>query len=135
MATRDLQAKVKEVNAFDAQAISTDTTTTGNTVDTLGFESVMLAVQAVSYTDGTYTPIVQESSDDSTYTAVADSDLLPTGSGQEASAALSAAGTFKLGYRGSKRYVRLQIVSSSTSTGATLAGMAVLGDAHDTSDT
>lgn len=135
MATQDLETVVKEVNAFDAQTIASDTTTNGNSIDMQGFQSVVFAGQVANYNDGDYTPLIEESSDNSNWSAVADADLLPTGTGQEAAAQLSAAGTFKLGYRGNERYVRLSIVSANTSTGANVAAMGVQGHPSDSDNT
>lgn len=131
MATQDIQAVVNQVNALDAATISSNTTTVGNSVDMQGYESVVFTGQVANYTDGTYTPLLEESDDNSTFTAVADDDLLPTGTGQEASAALGAAGTFKIGYRGTSRYLRLSIVSTSVTTGANVAAFAIQGHPHD----
>lgn len=107
-------------------AISTSTTTNGNVIDTLGYEGLEFILQSGSYTDGTYTPLIEESdnSDMSSSNAVADEDLV----GTEAAAAVSAANSVKrVGYVGHKRYVRLSIVSAGVSTGATIGAIAVLG--------
>lgn len=124
MASFDLKSNISNLNAFTPAAISTDTTTAGVEIDTLGFESLTFLMRASTYTDGTYTPLIQESdTSGSGYAAVADNDLI----GTEADAALSAAGVSRIGYVGTKRYVKLSFVSASTSTGATLDAVAVLG--------
>ena len=64
------------------------------------------------YTDGSVTPLIEESDDNVTYTAVADADLTNT----EASAALTAAGVSSIGYVGFKRYVRATAVTAASST-------------------
>ena len=133
MAGKDLHSNVKELMGLNAQTISSDTTTNGNIIDTAGYESVVLVFFSGTVTDGTYTPLVQEgaASDLSDAAAVADADLLPDGTGQEATAIFEAAddnAVEKLGYRGSKRYIRPNFVSASTSTGATSMGcIAILG--------
>lgn len=131
MTTRDTFNNLSIVNALDTQVISSDTTTDGEVIDTQGFESLTFSLKSGAYTDGTYTPVIEES-DEVTFggeeNAVADGDLI----GTEADAALSAANTLsKIGYRGSKRYVRLTIVSASTSSGATIGASAIKGHAHD----
>lgn len=124
MASFDLKSNISNLNAFTPAAISTDTTTAGVEIDTLGFESLTFLMRASTYTDGTYTPLIQETDTaGSGYTAVADNDLI----GTEADTALSAAGVSRIGYVGTKRYVKLSFVSASTSTGATLDAVAVLG--------
>ena len=58
------------------------------------------------------TPLIEESDNNSDYTAVADANLTNT----EASAALSAAGVSSIGYVGFKRYVRATAVTAAAST-------------------
>lgn len=127
MASVDSKTNIKENVAFNIQAISSDTTTNGTEVDTQGYESLTFVVQAGTLTDGTYTPSIEESdTSGSGYTAVVDADLV----GTEADAAVDASNEIKrIGYIGKKRYVRLSIVSTSTTTGGTVGGVAILGNA------
>lgn len=127
MAEKDLYNSIEQESAFDSAAISTDTTTNGNIIDTQGFDSITFVADASAYTDGTYTLALQEgdASNLSDATSVAAADLLGG-----AAVAVGAANTPKrLGYKGVKRYVRLQIVSTSTSSGATLHAAAIKGHA------
>lgn len=141
MATQDLVEFTKESIALDVQTISTDTTTDGNDIDMTGYQSVMFAFFTGDYTDGDYEPLIEHADDDGTgspdtYTAVDDDDLLPTGTGQEAARSLGAANAIdQIGYRGSKKFVRLAIVSTSTTTGATVGAVAVQGHPADSSNT
>lgn len=115
--------------ARNTAAISTDTTTAGTIIDTRGYEAVEFIFFSGARTDGTYTPLIEESDDSglSGSNAVADEDLL----GTEAAAAISAANTVKrIGYVGHKRYVRLSVVSTGTSSGATVGAVAILGRAN-----
>lgn len=127
MANRDMHNNILPAVAFNTQAISSDTTTNGTEVDLQGFESLEFIIQSGTITDGTYTPLVEESdTSGSGYTAVADTDLL----GTEADAAFAAADdnvTKRIGYIGFKPYVRLSIVSASTNTGGTLSASAIKG--------
>lgn len=127
MANRDLSSVVKLTSARNAAAITTNTTTNGVEIDTQGYDSVTFALQSAARTDGTYTPLIQETNTSgSGYTDVADADLI----GTEAAAAISAANTVtKIGYVGNKRYVRLSIVSTSVTSGATVGALAILGGA------
>ena len=121
----------KPLIALNIQSIATNTTTVGNVIDRQGYQSAVLALLSGTITDGTYTPLLEESSDNSTYTAVADADLLPAGTGQEAAIALILTDDNvieKIGYRGNKRYLRLSIVSAGTTTGGTIGAVAILGD-------
>lgn len=126
MCTFDMHNDVLAKVAKNTAAISTSTTTTGVIIDTNGYESLEFIVQSGAYTDGTYTPLIEESdaANLSGSNAVADEDLL----GLEADAAVSAANTVKrIGYIGHKRYVRLSLVSTSVTSGATLGATAILG--------
>lgn len=130
MANRDGSNNKKILWAKVPAAISTDTTTASNIIDTQGFDKVTFVMICGAYTDGTYTPAVSESDDSgmSGENAVADAELTRT----EADAAISAAttnstdATGKIGYLGNKRYVTCDIVSASTSSGATVGVLAIL---------
>jgi hypothetical protein len=125
---KELSSTTSASVALNNQAISTDTTTNGNIIDTRGYESVLFVMQSATLTDGTYTPLIQEGDDSglSDAAAVADADLTDTEAGQ-AFAATDDNATKKIAYVGSKRYVRLNIVSASTSSGGTLGAVAILG--------
>jgi hypothetical protein len=125
MANIDLKNDISNVDAFTPATIATDTTTAGSIIDMQDFESLTFLLRASTYTDGTYTPLIEDGDDSglSDAAAVADAFLI----GTEADAALSAAGESRIGYVGKKRYVRLSYVSTSTTTGATLDAVAVKG--------
>lgn len=127
---KDLQSDIKVINALDTQAISTDTTTNGDVIDTQGYNSIVFVLQAGTLTDGTYTPVIEEGDNSglSDAAAVTDFHLLPSGTGQEAAAALDTSNTVsKLGVISNKRYLRLSVASTSTTSGGTVGGVAVLG--------
>jgi len=129
---RDLYNNVKELNALDIQTIATDTTTNGDIIDLQGYGSLMFVFQTGTVTDGDYTVLIQEGdeSDLSDAAAVADADLL----GTEADASFDADTddnlVSKIGYIGHKRYVRFNVVSTNTSSGAVVGAVAVLGGAR-----
>jgi hypothetical protein len=125
MASQDLASKITPAVAFAIQAISSDTTTNGVGIDMSDAESVAFVFTAGAVTDGDYTPQLEESADNSNWSAVADSDII----GTEANAALDTANTVSyLGYVGNKEFVRTAIVSANTTTGATVGAVAVQGD-------
>ena len=129
MAKRELKSTTSPVVALNTTAISSDTTTNGVIIDTAGFESILFVIQSGTLADGTYTPLIQEGDDSglSDAASVADADLTNT----EASVAFAATDDNKsksIAYVGDKRYVRLNIVSASTSSGGTLSAVAVKGD-------
>ena len=126
MASYDQKTSLKAVKAFNIASIATSTTTAGSSIDTKGFESLTLFVELGARTDGTFLPLVQDSDDNSTFTDVIDQFLI----GTEAEASLNTANTVKsIGYVGKKRYVKLSIVSSAVTSGATASATAILANA------
>lgn len=119
---RDLHNKTSVANAFSAATIATNTTTDGVTVDCQGYDAVELIARVGAYTDGAYALSIKESDASGSGFAAA-----PASSILGASQSLSAANTVaKLGYIGTKRYIRLSIVSTGTTSGASLSGVALL---------
>ena len=126
MASYDQKTLLKAVKALNIASIATSTTTAGSSIDTKGFESLTLFVELGARTDGTFLPLVQDSDDNSTFADVIDQFLI----GTEAEASLNTANTVKsIGYVGKKRYVKLSIVSSSVTSGATASATAILANA------
>jgi hypothetical protein len=125
MASRDLKNDIKIVNGLNIAAITSNTTTAGVEVDTQGYESVTIEVITGARTDGTVTPLLQESDVSGSYSgSVADEDLI----GLEADAALlTAQSRTRFGYIGKKRYVRVSLVSTSVTTGLTAGASVILG--------
>ena len=126
MASRDLKNNIKVVNGLSIASITTNTTTGGEQVDTQGYESVTVVVMTGARTDGTVTPLLQESDVSGSYSgSVADEDLI----GLEADAALSIAnGRAIFGYIGKKRYIKPSLVSTSVTTGLTAGISIILGN-------
>src|SRR4051812_22923395 len=88
-------------------ALRTNGTVNGTGVDTAGtgnfFRSAMLLVVSGAVTDGTHTVTLQESDDNSTFTAVGSGDL----QGSLTAVTTANANTVqRLSYLGSKRYLR-----------------------------
>lgn len=126
MASRDLKNNIKVVNGLSIASITTNTTTGGEQVDTQGYESVTVVVMTGARTDGTVTPLLQESDVSGSYSgSVADEDLI----GLEADAALSIAnGRAIFGYIGKKRYIKPSFVSTGVTTGLTAGISIILGN-------
>jgi len=125
---KELYSSYKVSNAFDTQAITSDTTTNGDIIDTAEYGSLLFVIQSGTLTDGTYTVLIHEGDESnlSDASAVDDADLTNT----EASASFASTDdntVNKIGYVGSKRYVRLSLVSASTSSGGTLGAIAIQG--------
>jgi len=126
MASYEQKTSLKPVKALNITAITSSTTTVGSSIDTKGFESLTLFVELGARTDGTFLPLVQDSDDNSTFIDVIDQFLI----GTEAEAQINTANTIKtIGYVGKKRYVKLSIVSTAVTSGATVSATAILANA------
>lgn len=125
----DSYHNTKQQAALAPQTVNSDTTTNGATIDRSGYGAVLFALLVGNYTDGSYQLNVEHADDDGngspdTWADVPDGELLPreeTSDAAEDGTALSAAGISKIGYTGTKKFVRANVVSTSTSTGATVA--------------
>lgn len=94
-------------------------------VDLRGFDSAMAVIQSGALTDGTHTPKLQESDDNSAYTDVTASDL----DGSFTNIAANA--VQRVGYKGSRRYIRVFVASNGT-TGALYGASVLRGVPHHT---
>lgn len=131
MASQEIHNDVSTLIARNVAAITSNTTSAGNIIDTRGFDALQFVLFTGARTDGTYTPLIEESdaSDMSGSNPVADENLIGTGisTGQEAAAAISTANAeTRIGYVGSRRYVRLSVVSTGVTSGATVGALAIL---------
>ncbi len=95
-------------------------TVSGTGIDLAGVNSNMFVFAAGANTDGTHTPKLQDSADNSTWADVAAADQVGS------LIAIAANSVQKVSYIGSKRYVRQVVtVTGSPATGATYTGYAV----------
>lgn len=120
--SRDLKNRGTASGLFGA-AIASNTTTNSSGLDTSDAKSILLIAHAILYTDGNYALNVQESDDDSTYTDVEAVNIIGTEGTIDADNEV-----FSIGVHPQKKYVRLQIVSTSVTTGATLGVVALKQD-------
>lgn len=132
MDNRDMNSVIKSLKSSDPAAIVTgNATLTGATIDRNGFESLEFLTISGVVTDGTFTCTVYESdaSDMSGEVAVADKDLIGRANGFTFVGTTSADDSTvkQVGYKGSKRYVRLKIVQSGATTGGFICAVAILG--------
>ena len=109
---KDLHNQVSVGVAIALTAVADGEDVVGAVIDRQGSEGLELIFQVGAYTDGSVTPLIEDSDDNVTYAAVTDANLTNT----EASAALSAAGVSNIGYVGFKRYVRATAVTAAGST-------------------
>ncbi|MCP4489035.1 MAG: hypothetical protein GY820_17240 [Gammaproteobacteria bacterium] len=115
-------------SGLDFQTISTDTDTDGNIIDTAHFEALTFMFLSGTVTDGDYTVELWhgEESDLSDATEVDSEEVL----GSVDFAAADDDTPKRIGYIGKERYVRVRVVSTSTSTGAELSAIACLSTPH-----
>ena len=127
----------KPVVAMATATIATDTDTNFDGIDTKGFESILFLLIAATIADGEYTMKIQHSDDDAAtdpYTDVDIDGMIFTDNAAKLDGTTDDK-ILKKGYRGdsvagSKRWVRAVITSTSTTTGGTFTGVAVLGNAR-----
>lgn len=129
MATKDQKTLVKPVSALNPTTIASDTTTNGIIIDTKGFQSLTFILQSGAIAAGTATPTLEE--DDvvgfGSATTVATGDLL--GTIADATFADTDDDAVKwIGYRGKKRFVRLSIVTTGSTTSTVLSAVALKGN-------
>ena len=127
MATRDLK---NNVNTVQSIAPGTYTTTqTGASADLAGYESATIEFNIGLWTEGTFTPTVEESADDATFTTVAAADLI--GTPPTVNDSSSDDNTITLvGYRGAKRYLRVVITVGGGSPDDTCAYAVTIWRGH-----
>jgi len=133
---RDSSRSTKTVEALAPAVYSADNTPAA--IDLQGFDSALLAIHigvgGIAFTTANKIEFVLTHSDDnSAYAAVTDADLVGvTGTTSGIVKALTAAHAstevFKVGYIGSKRYLKLLADFSGThGTGTPLSALALLG--------
>ncbi len=96
-------------------------TANGTGVDVSGFDSVMVSYVVGAITDGTHTPKIQDSDDNSTYADVAAGDLIGSLS------VLAANTNQRVGYRGLKKWVRaVTTITGGPATGGVYAAAVIV---------
>jgi hypothetical protein len=126
---RDLHNKVKVAPAIHPVTSVGNETITGPVVDLAGYKSAEFAIAYGNKTDGAVAIELQEcETSGGAYTAVADADLLGTEAAAGVADGVAGANTTKkLGYRGSKQFLKLVATVSSNAGSCPLAAVAVLG--------
>jgi hypothetical protein len=123
---RDLNNQISTAVCI-APAANRTADTNGSGVDLAGYRACCALVQFGTVTDGTWTPKLQESDDNSTFTDVAAADL----SGSFTATTSSNDETVQeVSYLGSKRYVRVAVIETvASTTGALFNALIVRGAA------
>ena len=109
-----------------APAVRTNGTVNGASVDLSPCSSQTVVFHFGAYTDGAHTPSVQESNDNSNWTNVAAADL--DGTLTAVAAGGGANTTQKVGYIGTRRWIRPVMTTAGATTGAASAAQVVLSD-------
>ena len=127
---KDLHYNIETDVALNYQTINSDTTTNGNIIDTKGFNALEFVIMTGTLTDGDYAPQIQEGdeSDLSDAATVAAANLLGTAAEGSFTADTDDNASRRIGVKiGNKRYYRLNIVSTNTSSGAVIGAVAIKG--------
>ena len=144
MAMRDIANRVKVSSCQPAKVFTADAN--GTTVDLIGFNSVMFVVDSGVEGDTLSSSvkfdfILQESSDDSTFSAVTASTKITEGTVDSSGIFLTIDAnsetpqTSSIGYIGGLRYARVKIDATGTHTNGTpISVVAVLGNPIDSTD-
>lgn len=127
---RDLMNSVHPIRAISPVSVSDNTAQVSQVIDTQGYDSLTFVILTGSLADAdaTFTALVEhdDASGFGTAAAVPDEQLV----GTEALAGFQFDDdneTRKIGYRGSKRYVRLTVTPANNASAALVAAVALLG--------
>jgi hypothetical protein len=89
------------------------------------FQDALIIVHTGTITDGTHAIDVQESDDNTTFTSVAASELQGT---EPSIGAADDDKMFVVGYKGLKRYLRIAVTASGTTSGGTYGASVLLAN-------
>mgnify|MGYP001244541368 CR=1 FL=1 len=119
---KDLKNYLDVVNSIDPDDYTA--TANGLGIDLQGFEGSAIVFSVGTVTDGTHTPKIQESDDNSAWNDVASDDQEGTLSD------LTSDTNQRVGYKGAKRYLRAVLTISGATTGAQAASLVLRGIPH-----
>lgn len=127
---KDLANNIDVRRAISPVSVSNDTAQVSQIIDMLGYRSLTfaIAIGSIADADADFVVLIEHSdaSDMSGSSAVPDVDLI----GTEVAAGFRFDDdneTRKIGYTGSKRYVRLTITPTGNASAALLSALAILG--------
>jgi hypothetical protein len=128
---RDMHNEIHPIRAISPVSVADNTAQVSQIIDRQGYNELefVILTGSLADADATFTVLIEDGDNSalSDAAAVADSQLL----GTEALASFTFAEddkTRKIGYRGSKRYIRLTITPAANASAALLAAVAILGD-------
>jgi len=122
---KDIAERIAVENTIDPQTVTADVT--GNQVDVTGFRSIAIVAVVGSVTDGTHTLTVQESDDGSNWSDIPADEL--DGSFDDITS--SNTGNQKVNLKTSKKYIRINVTASGTTSGGDYGVVVVKGNAHE----
>jgi hypothetical protein len=125
MSQRDLYHNTAATLSLSPAARVTGTAN-GTAADLRGFGSAVASVSFGAYTDGTHTPKLQHSDDNTTFADVGATEL--QGAFAAVSGATGANKVQSVGYVGSKRYLRVVITTAGATTGALSGAILIAGE-------
>lgn len=115
----DLKTKLEGITSLAPAARTA--TANGTGVDLANKDGAMVVFQVGTITDGTHTPKLQDSADNSTFADVAAADQVGT------LAALASNVNQRVSYIGTKRYIRAVSTVSGATTGGVYSALVVRG--------
>lgn len=127
----DIHNNIKYLCAVQPHDPAATGVKTGIVIDRLGYDSVEFihTVGAIAAAGFAATPIILEGAVSGTLTSVADGDLIGTEAGAALSGGTCDNKTGKIGYRGTKRYLRMDLNIAGAATGFH-AAICALGGAN-----
>lgn len=120
------------VNLLHNATIATDTDTNSTSIDTADFDfGVFFTVAATAYTDGTYAISLEDSPDNSVFTAVSSDKLIGSITALAAATSASGGDMGRLGCFSTEQFVRVVITSTSTTSGADILVASVMAGEYN----
>lgn len=129
---RDMHNNISVIHAITPQAVGTSGIAGGKlsgVLDRRGYDKAefVFSYGATASAADTVTPVIYEcATSNGSFTSVADADLLPQTSA-EAAVTITAAGSSKLGYIGTKRYLKIRLYGTGHATGI-VSAVLIAGD-------
>ncbi|MFI8531798.1 hypothetical protein ACIGMX_16350 [Streptomyces aquilus] len=116
---------VRETLAIATRTASANGTGVDRYASGAAFQDALVIVHTGTITDGTHAIDVQESDDNTTFTSVAASELQGT---EPSIGASDDNKMYVVGYKGLKRYLRVAVTASGTTSGGTYGASVVLAN-------
>lgn len=119
---RDLKSNVDVAQALPPKALTASATSAA--VDVSGYDSAFVEVNFGTWTDGTHTPSLTHSADNTTYTD-AGTDGVLQGTFAAVSGTAGSNTVQRVGYIGNNRYLKVVMTVATATTGA-LSGASIV---------